>query len=445
MTSRSPLPYDGYPAMPKLRIAPVKHPIYCTADAIEESVDVDQLQLLTESGVVFTRGSAGLIGRGMTMRLELPADGSSMAQRLDRILSALRSIRSAPGATPIAMVSVPFSPTKPILAIIPRYAVRTSGGSKSSTFITVDGSFAGTWNDGRTRLRIPRDAFPTELIETLVPTPASWRRSVLTAVRRIDRQDLDKVVLARKVVLEGDIPFSQVRAVSALRRDHPRSRVFAIDGFVGASPEVLIERKGREIHSLPLAGTLTRSAGSDSLLRSAKDLAEHRYLRDMMHELLAPYCQSLQIPTSPRVISAGSVNHLATPVHGLLRDENISVLDLVARLHPTAAVAGSPTAVALSLINDLESIDRGRYAGAVGWVDANGDGEFAVAIRCAQLDRQVAHLYAGSGIVAGSDPDREYEETLWKLETMLNTLVPSSFSLSSAEQSRRSSAEFRGM
>jgi isochorismate synthase EntC len=130
----------------------------------------------------------------------------------------------------------------------------------------------------------------------------------------------------------------------------------------------------------------------------------------------------------------------------MLRDENISVLDIVARLHPTAAVAGSPIAMALPLIDDLENIDRGRYAGAVGWVDAKGDGEFAVAIRCAPLDRQVAHLYAGSGIVTGSDPQQEYEETQWKLETMIEALVPPSFQPSmSMAKPRQYGAEFPGL
>jgi menaquinone-specific isochorismate synthase len=143
----------------------------------------------------------------------------------------------------------------------------------------------------------------------------------------------------------------------------------------------------------------------------------------MMRETLEPFCDELVVPASPEVDSLTNVHHLATPVRGTLRSGCTSVLDLVAALHPTPAVGGRPTAAAVALINELEELDRGRYAGAVGWVDADGNGTFAIAIRCAEIDGRVARLYAGCGIVAASNPERELEETQWKLQPMLSALL----------------------
>jgi menaquinone-specific isochorismate synthase len=178
-----------------------------------------------------------------------------------------------------------------------------------------------------------------------------------------------------------------------------------------------------DVSARPLAGTLPRMSEGSALLHSPKDRAEHRFLSEMMRETLEPFCSELSVPASPEVVSLTNVHHLATPVTGTLMNGDVGVLDLIAALHPTPAVGGRPTKAAVALIEELEELDRGRYAGAVGWVDANGNGTFAVAIRCAEISGSTARLFAGCGIVAASNPERELEETHWKFQAMLSALI----------------------
>lgn len=377
---------------------------------------VDLIAAAGDSGLVFGWPGGGLAGRGEAMRLELPYSFETMGERLAEISASLRSIERAPGAEPIAFVSVPFSPTRPILAIVPEVAIRQTG--EQSTVTTI-----GDVDPDITVATPCRNDPPSKFTLTSSRAPKEWRQSVEEAVRRLLDRELDKVVLARELILEADVPFSQVDVLSSLRRNYPSSYLFAIDGFMGASPELLIEREDLDVRARPLAGTLPRTSEGSALLHSPKDRAEHRFLSEMMRETLEPFCDELVVPASPEVVSLTNVHHLATPVRGTLRSGDTSVLDLVAALHPTPAVGGRPTAAAVALIDELEELDRGRYAGAVGWVDADGNGTFAVAIRCAQVDGHTAHLYAGCGIVAASNPERELEETHWKFQAMLSALV----------------------
>jgi menaquinone-specific isochorismate synthase len=377
---------------------------------------VDLIGAAGDSGIVFEWAGGGLAGRGEAMRLELSYTFETMGARLAEITAALRTIDRAPGAEPVAFVTVPFSPTTPILAIVPEVMVRQSG--EHATVTTIGDA------DPDVIVQAPRRSDPpSSFTLTSSRSPKEWRRSVEEAVRRLLDRELDKVVMAREVVLEADVPFSQVDILTSLRKNYPSSYLFAIDGFMGASPELLIEREDRDVRARPLAGTLPRSSEPDALLHSPKDRAEHRFLSEMMRETLEPFCDELVVPASPEVISLTNVHHLATPVRGTLRSGDVSVLDLVAALHPTPAVGGRPTAAAIALIDELEELDRGRYAGAVGWVDADGNGTFAIAIRCAQVEGRIARLYAGGGIVAASNPERELEETHWKFQAMLSALI----------------------
>lgn len=384
---------------------------------------MDLLAVAGDSGLVFGWPGGGLAGRGEAMRLELPYSSETLRERLSEITQALQSIERAPGAEPVAFVSVPFSPTRPILAVVPEVTLRQTG---EQSMVTTIGDA-----DPYFTVEAPRRSDPPmQYTLTSSRPPKEWRRSVEEAVRRLLDRELEKVVLARELVLEADVPFSQIDVLTSLRRNYPSSYLFAIDGFVGASPELLIEREDRDVRARPLAGTLPRSgnpssdvAAGSALLHSPKDRAEHRFLSEMMRETLEPFCEELVVPASPDVISLANVHHLATPVRGTLRSGNTSVLDLVAALHPTPAVGGRPTRAAVALIDELEELDRGRYAGAVGWVDADGNGTFAVAIRCAEISGKTARLYAGCGIVAASNPERELEETHWKFQAMLSALV----------------------
>ncbi|MDQ2782802.1 MAG: chorismate-binding protein, partial [Actinomycetota bacterium] len=213
---------------------------------------------------------------------------------------------------------------------------------------------------------------------------------------------------------------------------YDRTWTFAVEGLVGATPELLVRRDQGLITSRVLAGTITRT-GNDakdlalaaSLARSSKDLEEHEYAVRSVADALAPHCSSMNVPESPFVLHLSNVMHLATDVAGVSADD-ASSLALAASLHPSAAVGGTPTDVAVPLISALEQMDRGRYAGPVGWLDAAGDGEWGIALRCGRyddIDPSTMRLFAGCGIVAGSDPDAEVAESDAKLVPMRDALT----------------------
>ena len=215
---------------------------------------------------------------------------------------------------------------------------------------------------------------------------------------------------------------------------YPECWTFNVDGLIGATPELLVRRDGDQVTSRVLAGTVRRrgddsvDAGlAEALLASGKDLEEHDYAVHSVAESLAAHCTDLQVPTAPHVLSLTNVQHLATEVSGLLAD-GAPALALAASLHPTAAVCGTPTERATALIRELEGMDRGRYAGPVGWIDAHGDGELGIALRCGAIEDSERgpgtrlRLYAGCGIVAGSDPDSEIAESEAKFDAVRKAL-----------------------
>jgi menaquinone-specific isochorismate synthase len=243
---------------------------------------------------------------------------------------------------------------------------------------------------------------------------------VLGAIRR---DELSKVVLAREVLVEADGPLSPSLLLRRLQRRQPGCFVHYADGLVGASPELLVRRVGTRVESRPMAGTARVGDELEALRTSRKDGLEHRFVVEGVSGALAPVCASLDVAAVPVTCSFASVGHLMTPMRGVLSTPAPSALALARRLHPTAAVAGTPVAAALDLIHELESRPRGRYAGPVGWVDGRGDGEWALALRGAELDGSCAVLRAGAGIVAGSDPDAEWAETEAKFEPMLDAII----------------------
>ncbi len=199
--------------------------------------------------------------------------------------------------------------------------------------------------------------------------------------------------------------------------------------LVGASPELLVSRSGPEVRANPLAGSAPRfgdvaedRASAEGLLASAKDREEHAVVVDAVADTLGPFCEQLTFPSEPTVLGTANVWHLSTPFHGRLRPPAPSAFDLVAALHPTPAVCGTPREAARATIAELESFARGCYAGPVGWVDANGDGEWAIALRCAEIAGTTARLFAGAGIVADSVPEQELDETERKFRALLDSL-----------------------
>jgi menaquinone-specific isochorismate synthase len=215
-----------------------------------------------------------------------------------------------------------------------------------------------------------------------------------------------------------------------MARRFPSCFTYVCDGLVGASPELLVRRFGRQAESLVLAGTVARGADETEtaalehgLLTSSKDRHEHRLAADSVCATLRGITGEVEADAEPSILRLANLSHLATHVQAWLPHDGPSALALAAALHPTAAVGGVPTATSLELIRALEAAPRDRYAGPVGWVDANGDGEFALALRCAQLDGARARVWAGAGIVAESDPDAEVRETTVKLEAALTALL----------------------
>ncbi len=251
-----------------------------------------------------------------------------------------------------------------------------------------------------------------------------WLEAVAAAVELIGAGRLDKVVLARDHALWSKTAFDPIRLLARLVERFPDCHVFRVDGLVGASPELLIRRMGRLVASEALAGSIRRSDDptederlGKELLSSDKDLREHASAAESVSRVLGELCERLEREPTPSLVRLANVQHLGTRFAGRL-SAPMSALEIAGRLHPTAAVGGTPTDVALEVIRQLERMDRGRYAGPVGWMDAEGDGEFAIALRCAELSGARARLFAGAGIVAGSLPESELEETRLKLLAM---------------------------
>jgi menaquinone-specific isochorismate synthase len=258
----------------------------------------------------------------------------------------------------------------------------------------------------------------------------AWRAGVRAALEAIGSGRLDKVVLAREAAVAAEWPFPRVELLRRLQRRAGGSTfLYASGGFVGASPELLVRRRGRVATSRPMAGTVPQgdsaaaeAGGLARLTRSPKEGVEHRLVVDAVAEGLAKVADRVEVGR-PKVVRLATVAHLATEITADLTGPLPTALELAGLLHPTPAVGGSPRDAALAAIAALEPFDRGCYAGPVGWVDHTGDGEWALALRGATLDGRRAHLLAGAGIVPGSDPDAEWVETEHKLRAMLEVLL----------------------
>jgi menaquinone-specific isochorismate synthase len=413
--------------------------------------DGDLLDHLPEAGgVAWVRGGTGLIGWGEAARITLPAgeDRFTAGQKWLRALfdTAETDDRvGLAGCGPVAFGSFTFDPASDgSVLIVPRTVLGRSGDRAWRTDISdaEDHALAGpvqltlaprgTAPRGtapRAALRQPAAAAPGRIRwhDGALSAPA-WQRAVAAAVTRIRAGELGKVVLARDLNATAPQPIDLRVVLRRLAARYPDCHTYTCDGLTGATPELLIRRDGTRISSRVLAGTAARgSTGAQddaiaaALLASEKDTAEHAYAVESVREVLAPLCDSLDIDPSPWLLTLANVRHLATDVSGTLTGDT-SALAVAAALHPTAAVGGTPTAVAMELIRELEGMDRGRYAGPVGWVDSRGNGEWGIALRCAEISGATARLFAGCGIVTGSDPVAELGETQAKFRPMQDAL-----------------------
>ena len=261
----------------------------------------------------------------------------------------------------------------------------------------------------------------------------AWQSQVSSAINAIKSNKLEKVVLARDVTATSKTEIGVRSLLQRLEIEYPSTWIFLVDGLIGATPELLVRLSKSLVTSRVLAGTIRKTGNEDrdltlaaSLAKSSKDLEEHEYAVRSVADALAPFCSSTNVPEAPFVLHLSNVMHLATDVTGVLNDsaKQSDIFTLIAQLHPSAAVCGTPALEAKKLIVELEQMNRQRYAGPVGWIDANNDGEIAIALRCGQLsnDRNSIRLFAGCGIVAGSDPATEFAESQAKLMPMRTAL-----------------------
>ena len=383
---------------------------------------VDLNRFASSDGYLFARDSTGLAGRGVAARV--PAD---RAREFLAMLEVHDEI-GRPGSGPVLFGAVPFDSDRPHEFVLPRIIIACDEAG-DSWVTTIDGSAFETPSPESPAP--PSSLQPSFHVRPGVPID-HYLAAVSAARDAVARGELEKVVIARDVIVESDEPIDVTALTARLRQSFGSSYRYLVDGLVGASPELLIERRGNLVSSHPLAGTTPRTGDPSTderlareLLASSKNQVEHRIVIDMVHDTLLPHCSYLDWEEQPSVVPVANVQHLGTLMSGRLSEPLLHVLDAVHLLSPTPALGGSPRAAALDVIARYEGMDRGRYGGAVGWFDRHGNGTFAVTIRCAELDAQhrVARLFAGGGIVAESEPLAELAETQAKFQAMLAAII----------------------
>lgn len=391
-------------------------------DGAESHRPLHELLPTPDAVCSWVREGEGLIGWGEVARVHTAgaqrfADAASWWEQFCRQMQVDDEVGVA-GTGLVAFTSLAFAddPGSSVL-VVPRVVVGRRDGITWITDIGADAPQDRLPVTAPQRLRYSADLHPV----------TRWRGAVAGAVQRIRSGQLAKVVLARDLIAESDEPLDPRFVLTRLAYRYPQCWTFAVDGLVGATPELLVRRQGAEVSSRVLAGTTWPREGSTpdqlaaELLASAKNVGEHGYAVTSLLEALRTVCDP--VTEAPiEVLQLRNVAHLSTTVTGHLRDASTGLLTLAAVLHPTAAVGGTPNADALALITELEDMDRGRYAGPVGWVDAHGDGELGLALRSAEIAGSRARLFAGVGIVADSDPDDEIAETDAKFAAVRDAL-----------------------
>ncbi|MFC8592096.1 isochorismate synthase [Streptomyces atroolivaceus] len=354
-----------------------------------------------------------LLGSGT--RALVPHASRPLAPRVQEVLDAARR---AGDPAPVVVGSVPFAPDGVACLAVPE-TVRWATALRADPLIALHGPAVGHGDEWRIRE---------------VPSAEEYAEAVAAAVKRMRAGEFDKVVLARTLELTSARDLDLPAMLSRLARRDPDGYTFAVPSgpgrtLVGASPELLVARRGTRLVANPLAGSAQRSGDlaedvrrAAALLDSPKDLHEHAVVVDAIREALAPFCVRLDVPERPTLVRTAAMWHLSTTLTGELRDPSSTALDLASALHPTPAVCGTPTDVARQVIADSEPFDRGAYTGMVGWQNADGDGDWVVTIRCAEAEGRTLRLFAGAGVVAESSPAAETAETGAKFRTFLSAV-----------------------
>lgn len=400
----------------------------------------DLLRDYTEQAFLFISPSTAIVATGGTLTAGFPRTPRALAdlKRRDRggavgrVIADLFAQAGARGIDqPVLVGAVPFDTSHaPHLSIADRCqrVARAAGAADMTADAAIAGmAGAGEALAGGRAVRVSS--------QTPRPAPAVYEHAVTDALTRFQTGALGKVVLSRTLELALDAPLHVPALMQALAARNPRGYTYAVplatrgEIFLGATPELLVRRLGRRVLLNPLAGSAARrpdrqqdQAAAQALMASSKDRAEHAIVIDAIADVLRPLCRTLDVPATPSLVATDALWHLSTAIEGELLDADTTSLDLAFALHPTPAVCGYPTEAAMQAIGELESFDRGFFAGFVGWMDASGDGEWAVSLRCAHYGPGQATLYAGAGVVPGSVPARESAETQTKFRTMLSAL-----------------------
>jgi len=372
-----------------------------------------------DDGIFFEHPARALVTAGAAHTISVPAGPDPVARAARAAGEVLSRVRGESGPAPVVVGALPFDERTPATLVLPRVALIRFEGETWQLTVGSESLL-----DAAAVPTLPRGS----LRVTAVPDPNAYVASVAQARRRIRAGSLEKVVLARMLIAQSDHEFDRRALLARLRAAEPDAFTFAAGGFIGASPELLVARSADHVRARPIAGTIARRsdpgedrAAAAQLLESKKDRAEHALVVEAVRSALARVSATLDVDAEPHALATSKVWHLATDVSGTLRAP-VDALALASLLHPTPAVCGTPREAARAAIRELEQIERALYAGLVGWVDARGDGEWAVVLRCAEMQGRIALLFAGAGIVADSDPEAELAETDAKFRSMLEAL-----------------------
>ncbi len=387
------------------------------------------LDLLPDrGGLSWVRGGQGVVGWGQYAKTTVKGANRfrDARQWWEEQLATFNIVNTlnVSGTGPILYTSFSFNEDEESVLIIPEIVVGTRAGVSWMT-----------WIGDKAQPYLPKKA------PTLIPadfswgdgslTPNEWMSRVATAIGEIEIGDLEKVVLARDLVAVTDKEIDIRPILNNLSEQYPSTWIFSVDNLIGATPELLLRLSRGMVTSRVLAGTISKTGDDErdlalaaSLARSSKDLEEHEYAVRSVADALEPFCTSTNVPESPFVLHLANVMHLATDVTGALIESKVDVdaFSLLSRLHPSAAVCGTPTHLASQLISSIEGMNRGRYAGPVGWIDSHGDGELGIALRCGKVDGTSIRIFAGCGIVSGSNPEKELNESNAKFTPMRSAL-----------------------
>jgi len=381
-------------------------------------------ELEDPAGLAWVQHGEGLVAWGEAARVEIEPG----ADRFERAMGALTELFSTvdvedevgvPGSGPVAFGAFTFDPLEAgSVLVVPSIVIGRRNGRSWITRIGQQPSIDQNEAPEDDRIRYWGSSAPE----------VAWLDAVAIAEKAVSDGVLEKVVLARDMRVWSKTTLSPRRLVKRLAERFPECYTFSVDGLIGATPELLVRTEGTHVSSLILAGSIRR--GTDEaeddelgrrLLDSSKDAVEHEIAVRSVTELWPRFCETMTITSSPQLLKLANVQHLATKIQGGMRGA-YSALEIAGALHPTAAVCGLPRDKAMDMIRRLEGMSRARYAGPVGWVDAQGNGEWGIALRCAELEGGSARLFAGGGIVEGSTPEGELDETRIKLLAMQSAL-----------------------